>query len=313
MLNTSLTRILAAALGCVAIAAASISFAQAPPSTTAGPQTDASASAQQQSSTQTSQPAQQPNQPPGAVQSSTEVQTSTSQSGSAQGSNTPGDPDWPSPERYKFTRPGRSDSRSGPGGSLGVSIVGDGQAITITRVHSGTPAQQMGLRSRDRINSVNGQAVGSADEFIAMIRNMNPGDQVELGIVRDENETTIRGNLEPFNRALARQPIVSGDDWTPNSLDSSQTNSLRTTSYEERSRLDRSPSGDIETRLNRVEQQLSQLTRDIAEIRKAIMPNQARSPEQPDAGQPAKPGDATPSAREQTPGQSPPSYLPPSR
>ena len=112
-----------------------------------------------------------------------------------------------------------NDSHRGQGASLGISIMGDDQGIAIMRVYPGTPAQQMGLRPRDQITSVNGQNVGSSDEFITAIRSMNPSDEVELGIVREGNPTTLRGKLEPFSQARLRAPVASGEDWSSESIE----------------------------------------------------------------------------------------------
>jgi PDZ domain len=323
MLNISHTRLLAAALGCLAIAAASISLADdkpsdkqanQPPAATqpnpaAGSPADATPAPQQQPATPTTQPTLQPNEQPGAKQPSNDAQQPTDQPANAQNPKNSSAQNWPAPERYKSSRPGMNDSRSGQGASLGVSITGDaqGQGIAIMRVYPGTPAQQMGLRPRDQITSVNGQNVGSTDEFITVIRSMKPGDEVELGVVREDNPTTLRGKLEPFNQARLRAPIASGEDWSPNPLNNAygQANSLRATSYEDRNQSGRSQSGDIEARLSRVEQQLSQLTRDVTEIRNSIRPNQSTSitlPQPSPAGQPSPRGS---SPLQSTPGQPP--------
>jgi hypothetical protein len=358
MSNISHTRLLAATLGCLAMAAASISLAQDPSSAAqpnqspaatqtnpsadqpAASQTDASAPAGQQPSNKADQPAssqdaQKANSqqsPSGGQQSTTTTQRSTEsqkssndaqqsagRTGDAQRSNSSNSPDWPAPERYGAARPGTNDSQSGQGASLGVSITADTQGITVMRVYPGTPAQRMGLRPRDRITSVNGQNVDSSDEFIAAIRGMNPNDEVELGIARGDSPTTVRGKLEPFSEARRRAPIAAGEDMAPNRLsrDSGRDNSLQTTSYEERNQSGRSQSGDVESRLTRVEQQLDQLTRDITEIRNSIRsnqststsisPNNAAPPEPAAAGQPRPRG---PSPFRATPGQ-PPTSSPP--
>lgn len=362
MSNTSHTRLLAASLGCLAIAATSISLAQDPSSAAqpnqtpaasqtnpsadqpasqpAASQTDAAASAGQQSPNKADQPASsQDTQKANSQQSSSGGQQSTTttqrsndseksskdaqrsgdRTGDAQRSDNSNAPDWPAPERYGAARPGLNDSQSGQGASLGVSIIADTQGITVMRVYPGTPAQRMGLRPRDRITSVNGQNVDSSDEFISAIRGMDPNDEVELGIARGDSPTTVRGKLEPFNEARRRAPIANGEDWTPNPLnrDSGRNSSLRTTSYDERSQSGRSQSGDVESRLSRVEQQLDQLTRDITEIRNSIRSNQSSStsispttsapPEPAAAGQPRPRG---PSPFRATPGQ-PPTGSPP--
>jgi hypothetical protein len=322
MLNISPTRLWATALGCLAIAAASISLAQdqqpsatqpnqpaaaTQPTPPAASPADATSAAQPQPATPTTQPASQPNEQPGAKQPSTDAQQPADQPAKAQDPKSSSAQNWPAPERYNSSRPGMSDSRSGQGASLGISIMGDDQGIAIMRVYPGTPAQQMGLRARDQITSVNGQNVGSSDEFITVIRSMQPGAEVELGIVRDQQPSTLRGKLEAFSQARLRSPIASGEDWSPNPLSnaSGQTNSLRTTSYEDRNQSGRSQGGDIEVRLSRVEQQLSQLTRDVSEIRNAIRSKQSTTPTlpQPSAAGPTNPG--APGALPTTPGQPP--------
>ena len=360
MLKISHTRWLAAALGCLTIAAASTSVAQQQSSSgqsgqssaatqagaSAGTQTDAANAAsstgnagatQQQPASSTTQPGQpgsqsnaqatdqstnQPNAQSNTQsttqqstidtqQRSTDSQQQPGQQGNTQRSRALNPREWPSPERYGSSRQGTSDSRGGQGASLGVSIVADDQGIMISRVHPGTPAQQMGLRRGDRITSVNGQSVGSTDEFITTIRGMNPNDQVELAVVRDDGQVTLSGKLEPYTQALARAPVASGEEWTPSPMrsDRGQSDSLQT-SYEERGRSGRGQSGDVESRISRIEQQLEQLTRDMSEIRSSMRSNQSSSSAQPESSPGGQPNTGAPSATEQTPGQ-PPSSAPP--
>ncbi len=209
----------------------------------------------------------------------------------------------------------RQQSRGQQGASLGVNIIGgeNGQGVSITRVHSDTPAQQMGLRSGDRITSVNGAPVRSSDEFISTIRRMNPGDGIELTIIRDNAEQTIAGQLEPYGQAIARNPEASGNDefrnyqgiinrgrasadqWSRNaagnysgefSRDRSPSGQFRSdedqvsrdaqrsanlqTSYEDRGPSNGPPSGDVDARLRRVEEQLDRISQDIEELRNTV-------------------------------------------
>jgi len=347
MLKISHTRLLAVTLGCLAIAAASISLAQdqsssgqanqspaaTQPGASASSQTDAAggaAATQQQPSTSTTQPGQPASQPdaqsnvqPNAqpnTQSSTEQslidsQQPAGQQGKAQRSNASNPRDWPAFERYGSSRPGMNDSRGGRGASLGVSIVADEQGITITRVHPGTPAQQMGIRRGDRITSVNGQSVGATDEFITTVRSMKPGDQVELGIVRDEGQITLNGKLEPYSRAMARGPIASGEELGPRPMrsDRDRSDDLQTTSYEERNRSGRGQSGDVESRLSRIEQQIDRLTRDISEIRTSLQSSQAATSAQPEGSPAGQPNTRGQSPFRPTPGEPPSGLRPQSR
>src|SRR5205814_3099650 len=118
-----------------------------------------------------------------------------------------------------------------------------------------------------------------------IIRNMNAGDQVELAIVRDEAPTTLKGKLEAFRDALARSPQASADNerggmrrsrGIPDQLAEDALNSNVQTSYEERA-SGRQASGDIESRLTNLEQQMSQLRQDVAEIRIGVRSNPSTS------------------------------------
>jgi len=346
MLKISQTRLLAAALGCLAIAATSIALAQdqqsgtqsnqtqpatqsSPPSglqlDAAGSQLDPAGTAQQKSSDQASQPSSPSSEQSSVLKSASDSQSSAdaqkSNKSDAQKSrssgNASGNRDWPAPQRYNPNNP--------QGGSIGVSISADGQGIVISRVHSGTPAQQMGLRPRDRITSVNGQQVSNSDQFISIIRNMNAGDEVELGIVRDEAPSTLKGKLEAYSQALARTPEASagnaGGMGRSRGMRGRITDDMGSnvqTSYEERSQSGRQASGDIESRLTNLEQQMSQLRQDVAEIRVAVRSNSPGSTSltsptsgapgtQPAAGaiQPGQSGPRTPSVFPPTPGQPP--------
>jgi hypothetical protein len=148
----------------------------------------------------------------------------------------------------------------------------------------------MGLRSRDRITLVNGNAVGGVDEFISQIRSLNPGDPVELQIVRNGNEQSFRGELEPFGQAVARSPQISSNDeyqiyrsvvgppdsQNPNievSRDaprSAEPSATLQASYEDRGQSNPPQSGDVDARLRRIEEHLDRLTQDVQELRNLV-------------------------------------------
>ncbi len=69
----------------------------------------------------------------------------------------------------------------------------------------------MGLQRHDRIRSLNGEKVRSADDFIAAISGMNPGEKVELKVMRDGNERTIRGELEGYSESVVETQGPSGN------------------------------------------------------------------------------------------------------
>jgi len=223
-------------------------------------------------------------------------------------------------QRYETRRPAGDNAGSDRGGaSLGVNVVSsdDGQGVVVARVRPGTPADQIGLQQRDRIISLNGKPVAGVDEFISTVRGMNPGDQVQLSIDRAGNTRNISGRLEALRDTLAAGEGPAGNivGRDRDNFDRGRSGDNMQTSYEERSRSDRSRGGDYESRISRIEQQLDQLTRDITEIRKAVMLSQASSsPQQSGSSQTSQPSGTTSSGgSQQTPGQSPSDFQPPSR
>jgi membrane-associated protease RseP (regulator of RpoE activity) len=313
MLKISRTRLLAAALGCLAIAAASVSLADDQPAATQPGQPAASTldpagiTQPPAASPSTEQPAK-ADQPPSSTQPALDSQPATGQTSGATKSKAPSANEWPSPRRY--------DPNNPQGGSLGVNVVGDSGGIVISNVRSGTPAQQMGLRRGDRIKSVNGQPVEAVDQFISLIRSANAGDQVEIEIVRNDAPSKLSGKLEAFGEALARRPQLNSDNEQGMSRSGRMSNQLADdssnpnvqTSYEERNQSGRRPSGDVEERLTNLEQQLSKLQQDVAEIRTAIgnkPKSETNGSKTPPAGTIGNPSPRAPSVFRPTPGQPP--------
>jgi hypothetical protein len=240
--------------------------------------------------------------------------------------------EWPSPQRYEAGRGAGSSAEPGQGGAtLGVNVVSsqDNQGVVVSRIRPGTPADQMGLRPRDRVISVNGQPVASVDEFISTIRGMKPGTEVQLSIDRDGNTRDIRGKLGALREAIAagegpvgnivgRAREFMGRERSGRYGDSYRGGDNMQTSYEDGSVSGRQPSGDLEARLSRVEQEISQLTRDVSQIRTSLRLEPTTgsaspsSPALPNVGAPVPPSTRGASPFRPTPGQ-PPSGQPQSR
>jgi len=160
------------------------------------------------------------------------------------------------------------------GASLGVNVVAsdDGQGVVVARTRPGTPADQMGLRPSDRILKLNGQPVGSVEEFIGAIRAMNVGDQVELSIDRGGNAQNLAGRLEAL-----RDRLASGEGPVGNAINRARdfvreqgdrindSRDSRQASYEEG--ISGRSSSDLEARLTRLEQQMERLTRELEQLR----------------------------------------------
>ena len=70
------------------------------------------------------------------------------------------------------------------------------QGATVVSVPSGTPAAAAGLREGDRIVAIDGERVPDGVSLIVAIRTHQPGDVVELSVVRDGKEQSVRVRLE---------------------------------------------------------------------------------------------------------------------
>lgn len=176
----------------------------------------------------------------------------------------------------EYSRSGRQ-SDSGEAG-LGVSILEDSRdGVVIQRVHRGSPAEDMGLETGDRITRVNDREVRSSQEFISRIRNMDPGDEIELEIQRDRDQLTISGELESRDEALVlRGPQRSGQF-------SQQGRENWQTSYDEQRGFGMSQgrSGQMSSnRIDQIERQVDQLSRELDNLRFALRDIRGQSGQQ---------------------------------
>jgi PDZ domain len=135
-------------------------------------------------------------------------------------------------------------------GGLGVAVVDDERGVRVVRVYGNTPAQEMGLRPGDYLTHVDGREVESARGFISLIRNMEPGEEVELDIVRNQDERSVSGELESRSEALV--------------LRRGQGEADSTSSFEGRDR------GDTLDRLYAIERQLDQLRRELQQLKTSL-------------------------------------------
>lgn len=67
--------------------------------------------------------------------------------------------------------------------------------VLITEVRAGEAGERAGLKAGDCIDSINGEAVTSAADLNRLVNQKSPGD-LELVIVRDRNEQTVRIKLD---------------------------------------------------------------------------------------------------------------------
>lgn len=69
------------------------------------------------------------------------------------------------------------------------------EGVLVSSVDGGSPASRAGLKAGDIITSIDGRAVGRADEVRGALRAKRPGDKVTLGILRDGKPRTVTVTL----------------------------------------------------------------------------------------------------------------------
>ena len=85
-------------------------------------------------------------------------------------------------------------------GYLGVSTADpdDGsRGATVMSVAGGSAAASAGIEEGDLITHVDGKAVDGAAALASAVRSNQPGDTVELTVIRDGDERTVRATLAP--------------------------------------------------------------------------------------------------------------------
>jgi putative serine protease PepD len=78
---------------------------------------------------------------------------------------------------------------------LGVSLADADGGARVTQVASGSAAADAGLEAGDVITAVDGRAVANADDVVARISAMSPGDAVTLSVQRNGSSTTLHATL----------------------------------------------------------------------------------------------------------------------
>ena len=81
---------------------------------------------------------------------------------------------------------------------IGANVnTGEGaRGAEVVEVPSGTPADRAGIEVGDRIVAVEGARVADGIALIVAIRSHRPGEVVELTVVRDDEERTVRVELD---------------------------------------------------------------------------------------------------------------------
>jgi len=81
----------------------------------------------------------------------------------------------------------------------GLGLV-PGQAAVIGSIVDGSPAEQAGLQSGDRVIRGNGEAIGNWSEWVQFLRS-RPGETVDLTVLRDDRELSLTATLESLTES----------------------------------------------------------------------------------------------------------------
>ncbi len=91
--------------------------------------------------------------------------------------------------------------------ALGVTFRNSGDALIISRVYPNSPAARMGLRTGDRIVSLNGQTYDATDAFVTAAGQVVLDEDAEIVYMRGEQRMTGNVRFAPWNTVF-----VEADD-----------------------------------------------------------------------------------------------------
>ena len=80
-------------------------------------------------------------------------------------------------------------------GWLGVFLSEDEDGVTITGVKDGSPADKAGLKEGDKIIEIDGKKVDDSGDLRNTIRQLEPGDSVQVVVMRDNKKKSVNATL----------------------------------------------------------------------------------------------------------------------
>lgn len=101
----------------------------------------------------------------------------------------------PAPPAAPATPEADDDDRHRKRGWLGVFLDEDEDGVRITGVKEGSPAEKAGLREGDKIVEVDNKPIDDDDDIRRIIRNLEPGDTVQVEVMRDGKKKTVSATL----------------------------------------------------------------------------------------------------------------------
>ena len=72
-----------------------------------------------------------------------------------------------------------------------IGLDEDERGALVLGVISGSPAEESGVEEGDLITSVDGEQIGSADDLTEVLRDLNPGETVEIAYIRDDEPDSL--------------------------------------------------------------------------------------------------------------------------
>lgn len=91
-----------------------------------------------------------------------------------------------------------------------LAIPKDQKGVIVTNLPKHSPAAKAGLARSDVITSIDGKAINTMQDLRFLIAAKPPGSAVEVRLLRDDKERTIRVNLGALDTAVADQETLRG-------------------------------------------------------------------------------------------------------
>ena len=125
--------------------------------------------------------------------------------------------------------------------ALGVTFRNSGDALVISRVYPNSPAARMGLRSGDRIVSMNGTKFDRTDAFVTAAGKWNLDDDAEIIYFRGGQEHTGNVRFMPWTTVFAEDAENLRDGESPRRVGRPELDDL-----DDADAVPRLPRGEIE-------------------------------------------------------------------
>ena len=112
------------------------------------------------------------------------------------------------PEVRTLINPRQLGATLTPLGDQLQGYFGVGNGVLVSSVETDSPASGAGLRAGDVITQVNGRQVESPNEVAQAIRNATPGSEVELRVMRERKELSLKVGVPDRGRVLGRRGVT---------------------------------------------------------------------------------------------------------